>query len=362
MTSVAEISALLLNDPVLTYKTLTLSHLDAPERSLEIEDAVQILGIETLHATLKSTQVYERSEDSDLLEDAIAIHKRSIFCARLLEQSTAEGNPGGICGLLIDLPILLLLGWIQPSQWKVIRDEIRSSGASLPSILEERFGIPYPEFVSATLASAKLPKHLADTIKDYVTAYFGELPSIIPKSAVLLDMAKQWANVLIAPERGLDPLQIHSKDELANANFALSLQELQLIAEQAGRSIAPHAMPLVSAPTAGTAPPNRPRLAIRRENWVGADFPAMHLLGQLGEIVAPEQITRGEWDIFVYIGNHPGRVWPTVFPYAKPLWILHRLSSERCDFPGARSSTNRQLPCPTQNIVRLFEDALAKKN
>ena len=359
-TSVAEISEQIRNDPVLAYKILSLSHLGAPERSLEIEDAVQILGIEMLHSALRSTRVYEKNEDCDLLEDVIALYKRSIFCSRLLDRSTAEGNPGGLCGLLLDLPILLLLGWIQPTQWKAIRDETRNCGASIASVLEERFGIPYPEFVSATLTSAKLPELLRNTIKEYATAYFGEIPTSIPKSAALLDMAKQWANVLIAPERGLDPLQIHSKDELANTSFGIPLQELLQIAEQAEMSVALHAISPSSVKNSISILLNKPRLAVRRESWVGADFPAMYLLRQIGEIVAPEQITRGEWDIFVFIGNHPGRVWPTAFPYAKPLLILHRLSSERCDFPGTRNSVKLQLPDATQDIVHLLMEQAKK--
>jgi len=359
-TSVAEISRELRDDPILAWKVLSLSHLDAPGRSLEIEDAVQVLGIKTLHETLQTTLVHESSEATDLLRDVTALHRRSVFRSRTLELSSVEGNPGGLSGLLLDLPLLLLLGWIRPEDWTSIREASRSGGISIAALLEERFGIPYPEFVSATLSSAKLPSPLLDTIRDHAQAFYGEIPTSIPKPLMILDIANQWANVLVSPERGLDPLQIHSKDELAVASLGLSIAELRQITDQSEVAILRHApMPLETSSLQLST--SRPRLAVRRESWVGADFPALHLLGQIGEIVSPEQITKGEWDIFVYIGNHPGKLWPMAFPYAKPLVVLHRLSGEHCDFPGSRSSINRRLPCPAQGIVSLFADLIAKK-
>jgi hypothetical protein len=158
-------------------------------------------------------------------------------------------------------------------------------------------------------------------------------------------------------------LRIPSKEEAALVQNLPDTNSLSELADTIWLEISQLGMDFMPDPRARSLSPdpNSPvRFALRREGWAGANCALQHLLGAFGTVVGPEMITAGEWDVFVYLGNHPARLWPVGFPFKKPLFILHRLSEDKCDFPGGKGNLSLRIPCTVSRVIRAFSRFGAK--
>jgi len=363
ITSVPEIVEIIREDPVLSLRVLRSACSAAAARILDLEEAVSVLGMDVMQSLLESCDVFEPGMDAEIAQDIARLWGHSIFCSRLMEQVAPQIELAGLVGLFHDLPTILLASTLSAKDWGEIRGRVMSSGHLFTDVVAELFGVPYGEFCNAVFNDAGLPDYLMPSIAEYASVFLDAMPISPTHDAWLLEMVRHWSGTLLLPQISSIALRIPSKEECALVTELPTRDELEGLADQVWQDVCrlgidflPQGLERVPARN----PDKRLRLAVRKEGWTGSAFALLYFLGLLGDVVGPEAIPSGQWDVFVYLGNHPARLWPVGFPYQKPLLILHRLSEGKCDFPGGKSSMSLQLPCSLARLSQVFESMGAR--
>lgn len=355
ITSVPEIVEIIRQDPVLSLHVLRSACNAATARILDLEEAVSVLGMDVLQSLLDSCAVFEPGMDAETAQDIARLWGHAVFCSRLMERLAPQIEHSGLVGLFHDLPALLLASTLSAKDWGEIRGRVMSSGHLFSDVVAELFGVPYGEFCNAVFTDAGLPDYLMPLITEYASVFLDAVPISPTHDAWLLETVRHWSGTLLLPRVSSIVLRIPSKEECALVTELPARDVLEGLADQVWQDVSRLGIDILPQ-TAERVPaknPDKPlRLAVRKEGWTGPEFALQYLLNLLGDVVGPEAIPSGQWDVFVYLGNHPARLWPVGFPYQKPLLILHRLSEDKCDFPGGKGSMSLRLPC---TIARLFQ-------
>jgi CheY-like chemotaxis protein len=356
ITSVPEIAEVIRKDPVLTLLVLRSACAAAAARILDLEESIRVLGTDSLQNLLDACAVFEPGLDAETAEDVVRLWAHCDFSSRLLEQIAPDIELAGLVGLLHDLPAVLMASTLSAADWGKVRRRVTESGKPFPEVVSELFGIPYGEFSNAVFANAALPDYLLPVLKEYASVFLDPSPITATRDAWVLETVRQWSGVLLLPGISSINLRIPSKEESGLVAELPDKDAIEALAEKVWRDTVRLSLEFMPSPPSRLPPKdeeNPLRIALRREGWAGSDFPLQHLLKLLGEVVAPEKITSGEWDVFVYLGNNPARLWPVGFPYQKPLMIVHRLSEEKCDFPGGKGNLAIRVPCSVARMLQM---------
>lgn len=362
ITSVPEIVEIIRKDPVLALHVLR-SACNAASRILDLEEAVSVLGMDVLQSLLESCEVFESGMDAEIAQDIARLWGHSVFCSRLMEQVAPQIELSGLVGLFHDLPALLLASTLSAKDWGEIRERVMSSGHQFSDVVAELFGVPYGEFCNAVFTDAGLPDYLMPLITEYANVFLDALPISPTHDAWLLETVRHWSGTLLLPQISSIALRIPSKDECALVTELPPRDALEGLADQVWQDVCRLGcdfLPQDIARLPARNPDKRLRLAVRKEGWIGSEFVLQYFLNLLGDVVGPEAIPSGQWDVFVYLGNHPARLWPVGFPYQKPLLILHRLSEEKCDFPVGKGCISQQLPSGVARLSEVFANVGAR--
>lgn len=355
VTSMVEVADVLRRDPVLALHVLRSACGQAAARILDLEEAVQVLGMDSMQELLEACPVFEPGMEAELTEDIARLWAHCDFCSRLMEQLAPPGMElPALVGLFHDLPVVLLASSLSSQDWKQIRTRYLESGKLFSEVVSELFGIPYGEFCNAVYTNSALPDYLLPPIAEHAGVFLEAAPITPTFHAWQLETVRQWSGVFLLPKVSSIQLRIPSREEAALAGEFPEHAALDAIAEDVWAGVAQRGLDFLGEPASRLpkVDPEHPlRFAVRREGWAAADFPLLHLLRVLGEVVTPEMITAGQWDVFTYLGNNPARLWPVGFPFQKPLFILHRLSEDKCDFPGGKGKLALRAPCSVAKLL-----------
>lgn len=357
VTSRVEVTDVLRRDPVLALHVIRSACAQAAARILDLEEAVQVLGMDSMQNLLEACPVFEPGMDAARMRDVARLWAHCDFCSRLMEQLAPPGvELPALVGLFHDLPVILLASSLSGQEWNQLRTRCLESGKLFPEVVSELFGVPYGEFCNAVFINSALPDYLMPVIQEHAGVFLDAAPITPTFHAWQLETVRQWSGVLLQPTVSSIQLRIPSREEAALAGEFPDHAALDATAEDVWAGVARRGLDFLGDPGSRLpkVDPERPlRFAVRREGWAAADFPLLHLLRVLGEVVTPEMITAGQWDVFTYLGNNPARLWPVGFPFQKPLLILHRLSEDKCDFPGGKGRLALRAPCSVAKVLEV---------
>lgn len=304
-------------------------------------EALQILGVTNQQAVLGSAGVHAQ------------------FCSRWMERFCPEMPAAALVGLCHDLPELLLIQRNSAEGWMSLKEVARSRGKILPHLVEELFGIPYGEFVSAVLRKIGLPDEVVTPIVEHANAFLGASPVPATRDALRLESANQWAHAFLAvPTRNV-PIRLVSREENEprlrpedRIEIAQLLERAWSVSSQVfqGMEMVPESFRLQGLQ-------HRPRLVIQAEGWVQIRGALEHLLSEVVGQAVPdpvEELADSAWDALVYLGDHPAKAFPNGYPYAKLLVVLHRLAKDACRFPQAARLETLRMPASLVQLERLL--------
>lgn len=359
LTSLSEVESLLHDDPILAAAVMASAQaaLSRARPLPRLMDALQLLGLSKVGEAVAATKVY--GDDEELPEDILRTWAHALFCTRWMERFCPDQPAAALIGLCHDLPKILLMQRLPTEQWISLRESARGSGKFLTRIVEEVFGLPYGEFAGAVFQRLGLPPALVTPMQEYVNAYQNSSPVPPTRDALRLSTANQWAHALSMAANGGVAVSLPRRDELEPRLLTEDIAQLPLLCDDSW-NIASRAVHGLRLPLGGFRlpfPPVRPRLVLAMETWVASPSPLERLLAELGVLQrgSVESLQKYEWDAFIYLGDHPVRLFPEGFPYIQPLVVLHQLPTERCSLPPAARLETLRLPTPLSQLFRLFE-------
>lgn len=358
LSSLDAIEGMLRNDPIVSARLMAKARsLLTRKRPLaKISDCLQIIGVTHQRAVLEETRTYGL-EDA-VPEDLLRGWGHALFCSRWMERFCPEMPSAALVGLCHDLPELLLMQRMSEEGWTALREVARSRGKILPHLVEELFGIPYGEFANAVLRKLGLPEEIVGPILEHTNAFQSSSPIPATRDAQRLEGANQWAHALqLVPTRNVH-IRLSARDEIEPHIRSEDRSEIALLCDAAWghASRVFKGMPLAPESYRFPATTTRPRFVLLQESWVHTHSALGHLLSEMGSLVSEsfEDLSPLDWDICIYLGDSPAKVFPNGFGHLKPLVVLHRLAKDSCLLPQAQRLETLRMPATISQLERLF--------
>lgn len=358
LSSLDAIEGMLRNDPIVSARLMAKARsLLTRKRPLaKISDCLQIIGVTHQRAVLEETRTYGL-EDA-VPEDLLRGWGHALFCSRWMERFCPEMPSAALVGLCHDLPELLLMQRMSEEGWTALREVARSRGKILPHLVEELFGIPYGEFANAVLRKLGLPEEIVGPILEHTNAFQSSSPIPATRDAQRLEGANQWAHALqLVPTRNVH-IRLSARDEIEPHIRSEDRSEIALLCDAAWghASRVFKGMPLAPESYRFPATTTRPRFVLLQESWVHTHSALGHLLSEMGSLVSEsfEDLSPQDWDLCIYLGDSPAKVFPNGFGHPKPLVVLHRLAKDSCLLPQAQRLETLRMPATISQLERLL--------